>query len=98
MKLGPFFVDTKELFLILLAGLVWSARYFGWEIPLFDPQKLLLLVVLFFLAKGLLPAIHNENFLILALLTLFLSFYLVPLQLVLFFVISLTLFRFLKVI
>ncbi|OGK64714.1 hypothetical protein A2313_02205 [Candidatus Roizmanbacteria bacterium RIFOXYB2_FULL_41_10] len=98
MKLGPFFFDTKELFLILLAGLVWLARYFGWEIPLFDLQKLLLLIVLFLLAKGLLPAIHNENFLILAFFTLFLSFYLVELQLVLFFVITLILFRFLKVI
>jgi hypothetical protein len=98
MKFGPFFIDTKELFLILLAGLVWIARYFGWEIPLFDTQKLLLLTVLFFLAKGLLPAVHNENFLILALFTLFLSFYLVELQLVIFFVISLILFRILKVI
>ena len=98
MKIGPFFLDTKELFLILLAIFVGLATYFGWEIPLFDSQKLMLLVVLFLLAKGLLPAIHNENFLILALFTLFLSFYLVELQLVLFFVISLILFRFLKVI
>jgi len=98
MRLGPFFFDTKEIFLILLAALVWSVRYFGWEIPLFDAQKLLLLIILFLLAKGLLPAIHNENFLILALFTLILSFYLVELQLVLFFVISLILFRFLKVI
>lgn len=98
MKLGPFFFDTKEIFLILLAGLVWSAKYFDWEISLFDTEKLLLLTVLFFLAKGLLPAIHNENFLILALFTLFLSFYLVELQLVLFFVIALVLFRLLKVI
>lgn len=98
MRLGPFFIDTKEIFLILLATFVWSAKYFGWEIPLFDLQKLLLLIVLFFLAKGLLPAVHNENFLILALVTLFLSFYLVELQLVLFFVITLLLFRFLRII
>jgi len=98
MKLGPFFIDTKEIFLLLLGIFVWSAQYFGWKIPFFDTQKLLLLVVLFFLAKGLLPSIHSENFLILALATLLASLYLLELQLVLFFVISLLLFRFLKVI
>ncbi len=98
MRLGPFYLDTKELFLIILAGLVFYAKQAGWDIPYFDETNLLMLVVLFFLAKGLLPAIHNENFLILALVTLFLSFYLVPFQLLLFFLIALTLFRVMKVI
>ncbi|MEK9179152.1 MAG: hypothetical protein AAB893_01655 [Patescibacteria group bacterium] len=98
MKFGPFYLDTKELFLIILAYFVWIAKGFGWTIPLFDNSKLLLMVVLFLFTKGLLPGIHNENFLILALVTLGLSFYFAAFPLFLFFVISLFLFRLLKVI
>jgi len=98
MKLGPFFFDTKELFLVLLAGLIVLIIYLGWQVPFFDLNKLLLLVILFFLVKGLLSGIHNENFLILAIITIFLSLYLTAFQIVLFFFIALLLFRFLKVI
>jgi len=98
MKLGPFYFDTKEIFLLLLGVGIFVAKYFGWDIPFFDEQKLLLLTVLFFLVKGLLPAVHNENFLILALVALFLSLYLVEFQLLLFFLIAVFLFRLLKVI
>ena len=63
----------------------WGAVLGGW-------------LMLFFLVKGLLPAVHNENFLILALVALFLSLYLVEFQLLLFFLIAVFLFRLLKVI
>ena len=98
MKIGPFFLDTKELFLVLLAGLLLLVIYLGWQLPFFDAYKLLLLTVLFLLIKGLLSGIHNENFLILAVVTVFLSLYLPAFQLVLFFFIAMLLFRFFKVI
>lgn len=98
MYLGPFYFDTKEIFLILAAILVGLAMYFGWELQWFAPDKLLLLIVLMLVTKGLLPAIHNEAFFILAIVTIFLSLYLPMFQLVLFYFISFALFRLMKVI
>lgn len=98
MYLGPFYFDTKEIFLILAAILVGLALYFGWSLYWFNPQTLLLLIVLMLFTKGLLPAIHNEAFFILALVTIFLSLYLPVFQIVLFYFISFALFRLMKVI
>jgi hypothetical protein len=98
MYLGPFYFDTKEIFLILAALLVGLAMFFGWELAWFDTKTLLILIVLMLFTKGLLPAIHNEAFFILALVTIFLSLYLPLFQIVLFFFISFGLFRIMKVI
>jgi hypothetical protein len=98
MYLGPFYFDTKEIFLILAAILVGLAMFFGWDLYWFDPKMLLLLIILMLLTKGLLPAIHNEAFFILALVTIFLSLYLPIFQIVLFYFISFGLFRLMKVI
>lgn len=98
MYLGPFYFDTKEIFLILAAILVGFAMFFGWQIMWFNPRVLLTLILLMLFTKGLLPAIHNEAFFILALVTIFLSLYLPLFQLVLFYFISFALFRLLKVI
>jgi hypothetical protein len=98
MYLGPFYFDTKEIFLILAAVLVGLAMYFGWPLYWFNARTLLLLIILMLITKGLLPAIHNEAFFILALVTIFLSLYLPLFQLVLFYFISFGMFRLLKVI
>ncbi len=98
MYLGPFYFDTKEIFLILAAILIGLASYFSWPLYWFNPRVLLLLVILMLITKGLLPAIHNESFFILALVTIFLSLYLPLFQLILFYFISFALFRLLKVI
>jgi hypothetical protein len=98
MYIGPFYFDTKEIFLILAAILVGLAMYFQWSLAWFTPQTLLLLIVLMLVTKGLLPAIHNEAFFILAIVTIFLSLYLPIFQLVLFYFISFALFRLMKVI
>lgn len=98
MYLGPFYFDTKEIFLILAAILVGFASYFGWGLYWFEGKTLLTLIVLMLITKGLLPAIHNEAFFILALVTIFLSLYLPIFQLVLFYFISFGFFRLLKVI
>lgn len=98
MYLGPFYFDTKEIFLILatiLLGLAWGL---GWPLWWFDKRALLTLVILILFTKGLLPAIHNEAFFILAIIAIFLTLYLSIFQVVLFYFISFLLFRLLKVI
>lgn len=98
MYLGPFYIDTKEIFLILAAVLIALASYFGWSIYWFDKKILLTIILLMLVTKGLLPAIHNEAFFILAIVTIFLTLYLPVFQVILFYFISFILFRFLKVI
>jgi hypothetical protein len=98
MYLGPFYVDTKELFIILAALLVGAAMFLGWQLVWFDTKTLFTLTVLILLTKGLLPAIHNEAFLILAIAAVFLTLFFPLFQVVLFYFISFIFFRLLKVI
>lgn len=98
MYLGPFYFDTKEIFLIIAALLVGLALYFGWSVYWFDKRVLLTIIILMLVTKGLLPAIHNEAFFILALVTIFLTLYLPIFQVILFYFLSFMLFRLLKVI
>ncbi|MEK7633860.1 MAG: hypothetical protein AAB437_03385 [Patescibacteria group bacterium] len=98
MYIGPFYFDTKELFLVLAAVLLGLASAFGWPLWWFDKRALLTLVILMLITKGLLPSIHNEAFFILALVTIFISLYLPIFQVVLFYIISFLMFRLLKVI
>lgn len=98
MYLGPFYFNTKEIFLILAAILLGLAMYFNWPLWWFDQKTLFTLAILILLTKGLLPAIHNEAFFVLALVTIFLTLYFSIFQVILFFFISFILFRLLKVI
>jgi len=98
MYIGPFYFDTKEIFLILAAILVGLAMQMGWSIWWFDKPALLTIIILMLVTKGLLPAVHNEAFFILALVTIFLTIYLPVFQVVLFYFISFALFRLLKVV
>lgn len=98
MYFGPFFFDTKEIFLILATLLLAMALLFGWPVWGFDTEVLLTLVILMLITKGLLPAIHNEAFFVLAIITLFLTFYLPIFQVILFYLISFLFFRLLRVI
>jgi hypothetical protein len=95
---GIFYLDTKELFLIVASLLLAVAMFFGWDIWWFDKKVLLTLIILMLFTKGLLPAIHNEAFFILGIVTVFVSLYLPIFQVVLFYFISFLLFRLLKVI
>jgi len=98
MYLGPFYFDTKEIFLILTAVLLGLAWYLGWPLWWFDKRALLTLVVLMLFTKSLLPSIHNEAFFILAIVTIFLTLYLSIFYVVLFYSICFLLFRVLKII
>jgi hypothetical protein len=98
MYIGPFYFDTKEIFLILAAVFLGLAIAFNWPLWWFDKRVLLTLVILILITKGLLPAIHNEAFFILVITTIFLTLYLPIFQIILFYFISFILFRVLKVI
>jgi hypothetical protein len=98
MYIGPFYFDTKEIFLILAAILLAIASYLGWRLWWFDVRVLLTLTILILITKGLLPSIHNEAFFILALVTIFLTLYLPVFQVILFYFLSFLLFRVFKVI
>jgi hypothetical protein len=98
MYIGPFYFDSKEIFLMLGAVLIALAMSFGWSIWWFDRQILLTIVIVILITKGLLPAIHNEAFFILAIFTIFLTLYLPIFQVVLFYFITFLFFRLLKVI
>lgn len=98
MYIGPFYFDTKEIFLILATILLGVAMAMGWSLWWFDKRALLTLAVLVLFTKGLLPSIHNEAFFILAIITIFMSLYLPIFQVVLFYFISFLIFRLLKVI
>ena len=98
MYIGPFYFDTKEIFLILASVILTLAWVLGWPLWWFDKRVLLTLTVLLLITKGLLPSIHNEAFFILAIVTIFLSLYLPIFQVVLFYFISFLMFRVMKVI
>jgi len=98
MYIGPFYFDSKEIFLILAAIILGLAWGLGWSLWLFDKRTLLTLVILMLVTKGLLPSIHNEAFFILAIVTIFLSLYLPVFQVVLFYFLSFLLFRLFKII
>lgn len=98
MYLGPFYFDIKEVALIILTFFVGLALFFGWELFGMDKKIILTVLILILITKGLLPAIHNEAFFILAIVTILLSLYLPIFQIILFYFISFLLFRVLKVI
>jgi len=98
MYLGPFYFDSKEIFLIVASIFIGLALFFGWGLWWFDKRALLTLTILILFTKGLLPSIHNEAFFILALVAVFLTLYLPIFQVILFYFISFVLFRLLKVI
>jgi len=56
MYIGPFYFDTKEIFLILASVFLGLAMFFGWSLWWFDKRALLTLTVLILVTKGLLPS------------------------------------------
>jgi hypothetical protein len=98
MRIGPFFFDTKELFLIFAIILLAAALYFNIQLLFFEPQSLLTLAVIFLILKGLLPSIHNEAFFLHAIVTILLTMFLPLFQVLLFYAVTFVFFKALKVI
>jgi hypothetical protein len=98
MYIGPFYFDTKEIFLLVLSLLLVFAMYMGWNPVWFNARDMFTITLLILFTKGLLPAIHNEAFFMVAVAALVLTLYLPIFQVVLFYLISFVLFRLLRVI
>lgn len=94
MFMGPFYFESKELFLALAAVLLFVARFVGWEPVWFDADKLLTLLLLILIVKGLVPTIHNQVFFIVSIVALMLTLYFSLIQVLLFYVLT---FAFLKI-
>jgi hypothetical protein len=98
MYLGPFYINTKEIFLILAAILIGLAWKLHWGLYWFDVRVLLILVVAMLVTKTILPTINNESFFILAIVTIFLTLYLSIFQIAVFYLVAFTLMRWMKLI
>lgn len=98
MYIGPFYFDTKEIFLILAVTLLCIITFLQVPIWWFDAKSLLTLAIIVLITKGLLPAIHNEAFFMLVIVAIFLTLYFPIFSVLLFYFVSFALFRLLKVI
>jgi hypothetical protein len=98
MYFGPFYFDTKEVFLILLVVLLALAMWVGYNPTWFTTRDIFTITIIILFTKGLLPAIHNEAFFFVAIAALFLTIYLPVFQVVLFYFTAFVFLRFLRVV
>lgn len=96
--LGKFYFEKKDFFLILAAIFLWGAFYFSFPLPFFDPKDLLTLVILFFLAKGLILPSHDAVVFTTFLVALFLTLFFPLFKVLIFLVFSFVFLRLLRVI
>lgn len=96
--IGRFYIDKRDLFLLTAAILILAGMYWGYELAFVKSEYLLTLVVLLFLAKGIVLPTHDTwvfiAFFLAVILTLFLPF----IQVLAFLLFSFILLRILKVI
>lgn len=76
--LGQFYFDKRDLFLVVATVVILFALRFGYPIPYFNVQHLLFLLILFFIAKGLILPTHDSAIYVVFLIALGLTLY-VPL-------------------
>ncbi len=98
MYLGPLYINTKELFLIFAVFLLALALRFGWNLNWFNTKTLLIVVLFLLVTKTAIATIQNEAFLMLALVAIFLTLYFSIFQIMIFYLVSVALFRWLKLI
>lgn len=96
--LGKFYLEKKDLFLILVVLLLWGTIHFSYSLPLFDPQNLLVLTVIFLLAKGLVLPTHDPAVFTTFLAALFLTLFFPLFKVLIFLVFAFILLRLLKVV
>ena len=95
--LGKLYFEKKDLFLILAVLLLAAAIRFGYPLPLFGPQNLLVLAIIFLIAKGLILPTHNPAVFSTFLLALFLTLFFPLFKVLIFLVFAFLFLRFLKV-
>ena len=96
--LGQFYVDKRDFFIVLAVVLLLLGFYFRFPLPYFSYQNLILLAILFLLAKGFLLSTYDSalfiTFFTACVLTLFLPLF----QVLLFLLPAFLFMRLLKVI
>ena len=96
--LGKFYLEKKDFFLVLAVLLLWATIHFAYPLPLFDPQNLLILTIIFLIAKGLVLPTHNTVVFVTFLTALFLTLFLPIFQVIIFLVLAFIFLRLLKAI
>ena len=98
MKIGPFYFEARDIFLILAALLIMLALYIKIELWLFNPQTLLTLAILVLLTRGLIRSADSIMFFVHILIAISLAAFLPFLQVIIFYIAGLALMKLLRVI
>jgi len=73
--LGHFYIDKRDLFIVLAVVLLLLGNYFHYPLPYFEYKNLIILAILFLFAKGFLLTAYDSalfaTFLTATILTLF---------------------------
>lgn len=96
--LGKFYFEKKDLFLLLVIFILLGVLYSNYPIPLFDPKNLLVLTIIFLLAKGLILPTHDAAVFTTFLTALFLTLFFPLFKVLIFLVFAFLLLRLTKTI
>lgn len=98
LYLGPFYFDEKDIFLWLAVIIIAVGWLAGLPLPWLDYQKLMVLVLLFLVAKGLLVKTYDSFIFLVFLLAWLVSFFYSLTVVILFVIFSFAFLRVLKII
>lgn len=96
--IGQFYIDKRDIFLLVAIGLLWFVVHAGYPIPYFKSEYVIFLTVLFLIAKGLILSTYDSATFIIFLITLGLTLYVPFFQSLIFLVFAFLFLRILKAI
>jgi len=96
--LGQFYIDKRDLFILLAIILLSLGYYLNFPLPYFSYQNLVLLTILFLLAKGFLLTTYDSAFFVTFLTACILTLFIPLFQVLLFLLLAFFFLRLLKVI
>lgn len=96
--IGPFYIDKRDLFIIFAVVLLLLSHHLHYPLPYFDYKNLLVLSLLFLLAKGFLLTTYDSALFATFLVALILTLFLPLLQILYFLALSFIFLRLFKVI
>jgi len=96
--LGQFYIDKRDLFILLVVVLLLLGNYLDYPLPYFDYQNLIIITLLFLLAKGFLLTTYDSALFATFLTALILTLFFPLLQVLYFLALSFIFLRLFKVI
>lgn len=96
--LGKFYFEKKDFFLILAILSLLGTIHFSYPLPLFDSKNLLVLTILFLLAKGVVLPTHDTAVFTAFLVALFLTLFFPLFKVLIFLVFAFIFLRLTKVV